>query len=168
MRTTATKGAGRRQEGRILSILGATLALLALGVSGTVLAGSTSALMSVRVQVLARTLLNVESQAPSLVLTEADLARGYVEVPAVSRIRVRSNDPNGYLLAFDVTAGPFTAIEVTGLGPAARISANGGWLVRPFAGTKPVTSELTYRFLLASNVQPGTYAWPVSLSARPR
>ena len=168
MRTTATKGAGRRQEGRILSILGTTLALLALGVSGTVLASTTSALMSVRVQVLARTLLNVESQPPSLVLTEADLARGYVEVPAVSRIRVRSNDPNGYLLAFDVTAGPFTAIEVTGLGPAARISANGGWLVRPFAGTQPVTSELTYRFLLASNVQPGTYAWPVSLSAMPR
>jgi hypothetical protein len=168
MRTTATKGAGRRQEGRILSILGTTLALLALGVSGTVLASTTSALMSVRVQVLARTLLNVESQPPSLVLTEADLARGYVEVPAVSRIRVRSNDPNGYLLAFDVTAGPFTAIEVTGLGPAARISANGGWLVRPFAGTQPVTSELTYRFLLASNVQPGTYPWPVSLSAMPR
>jgi len=146
----------------------ATLALLALGVSGTVLASSTSALMSVSVQVQARTLLNVESQPPSLVLTEADLARGYVEVPAVSRIRVRSNDPNGYLLAFDVTAGPFTAIEVTGLGPAARISANGGWLARPFTGTQPVTSELTYRFLLASNVQPGTYAWPVSVSARPR
>jgi len=145
-----------------------TFALLALGVSGTALASSTSALMSVSVQVQARTLLNVESQPPSLVLTEADLARGYVEVPAVSRIRVRSNDPNGYLLAFDVTEGPFTAIEVTGLGPAARISANGGWLARPFTGTQPVTSELTYRFLLASNVQPGTYAWPVSLSARPR
>jgi hypothetical protein len=144
------------------------LAILALGVSGTVLAGSTSALMSVRVQVLARTLLNVESQPPSLVLTEADLARGYVEVPAVSRIRVRSNDPSGYLLAFDVTPGPFTAIEVTGLGPAARISANGGWLARPFSGTQTVTSELTYRFLLASNVRPGSYAWPVSLSARPR
>jgi hypothetical protein len=148
--------------------MAATLALLALGVSGTALAGSTSALMSVRVQVLARTLLNVESQPPSLVLTEADLARGYVEVPAVSRIRVRSNDSNGYLLAFDVTAGPFTAIEVTGLGPAARISVNGGWLVRPFVGTQPVTSELTYRFLLASNVQPGTYPWPISLSAMPR
>jgi hypothetical protein len=168
MRTTTKKDACRRAEGRPLSILGATLALLALGVSGTVLAGTTSALMSVRVQVQARTLLYVEAQPPSLVLTEADLARGYVEVPAVSRIRVRSNDPNGYLLAFDVTAGPFTAIEVTGLGPAARIGANGGWLVRPFAGTQPVTSELTYRFLLASNVQPGTYPWPVSLSAMPR
>lgn len=168
MRTATQKYAGSRRAGRFLPAMAGTLALLALGVSGTVLASSTSALMSVRVQVLARTLLNVESQPPSLVLTEADLARGYVEVPAVSRIRVRSNDPNGYLLAFDVTAGPFTAIEVTGLGPAARISVNGGWLVRPFAGTQPVTSELTYRFLLASNVQPGTYAWPVSLSAMPR
>ena len=168
MRTTARNEAGSGRAGRFLPAMATTLALLALGVSGTVLASSTSALMSVRVQVLARTLLNIESQPPSLVLTAADLARGYVEVPAVSRIRVRSNDPNGYLLAFDVTAGPFTAIEVTGLGPAARISANGGWLVRPFAGTQPVTSELTYRFLLASNVQPGTYAWPVSLSAMPR
>ena len=168
MRTTAQKEAGIGRAGRFLPAMATALVLLALGVSGTVLANSTSALMSVRVQVLARTLLNVESQPASLVLTEADLARGYVEVPSVSRIRVRSNDPNGYLLAFDVTAGPFTAIEVTGLGPAARISANGGWLARPFAGTQPVTSELTYRFLLASNVQPGTYAWPVSLSAMPR
>jgi hypothetical protein len=168
MSTTTQREAGTGRGGRFLPAIVGTLALLALGVSGTVLAGSTSATMSVSVQVQARTLLNVESQPPSLVLTEADLARGYVEVPAVSRIRVRSNDPNGYLLAFDVTAGPFTAIEVTGLGPAARISSNGGWLVRPFAGTQPVTSELTYRFLLASNVQPGTYPWPVSLSAAPR
>ena len=168
MRTATTKGAGRTQAGRILSLLVGTLALLTASGSGTVLAGSTSATLSVSVTVPARTVLNVESRPPSLVLTEADLARGYVEVPAASRIRVRSNDPNGYLLAFDVTAGPFTAIEVKGLGPAARISANGGWLAQPFAGTEPVTSELTYRFLLAPNVQPGTYAWPVSLSARPR
>lgn len=142
--------------------------MFAISVPGTVLAGSTSALMSVRVQVQARTLLNVESQPPSLDLTEADLARGYVEVPAAARIRVRSNDPNGYLLDFEVAAGPFTAIEVTGLGPAAQISATGGWLAQPFAGTQPVTSELTYRFLLAGNVRPGTYPWPVSLSAAPR
>jgi hypothetical protein len=162
------KKAGSGRADGLLPAVAGTLALLALGFSGTVLAGSTSATMSVRVQVQARTLLNVESQPPSLVLTETDLARGYVEVPAVSRIRVRSNDPDGYLLAFDVTAGPFTAIEVTGLGPAARISANGGWLARPFAGTQPVTSELTYRFLLASDVRPGTYAWPVALSTMPR
>jgi hypothetical protein len=162
------KDAGSGRARRFRPAIVGTLTLLALGVAGTVRASSTSALMSVSVQVQARTLLNVESQPPSVVLTEADLARGYVEVPAVSRIRVRSNDPNGYLLAFDITAGPFTAIEVTGLGPAARISANGGWLARPFTGTQPVTSELTYRFLLASNVQPGTYAWPVSLSARAR
>ena len=168
MRTAAQREAGNGTASRFLSALVGSVALLALCVSGTALAGSSSALMSVRVQVQARTLLNVESQPPSLVLTQADLARGYVEAPAVSRIRVHSNDLNGYLLAFDVTAGPFTAIEVTGLGPAAQISANGGWLVRPFAGTQPVTSELSYRFLLASNVQPGTYAWPVSLSARSR
>lgn len=168
MRPSTQKKAGSGRAGRFLPVIVGTLVLLALCVSGTVLAGSTSAVMSVRVQVQARTLLNVESQPSSLVLTEADLARGYVEVPAVSRIRVHSNDPNGYLLAFDVTAGPFTAIEVTGLGPTAQISANGGWLVRPFTGTQPVTSELTYRFLLASNVQPGTYPWPVALSAAPR
>ena len=168
MRPTTQKKAGSGRAGRFVPAIVGTLVLLALCVSGTVLAGSTSALMSVSVQVQARTLLNVESQPTSLVLTEADLARGYVEVPAVSRIRVRSNDPNGYLLAFDVTGGPFTVIEVTGLGPAAQISANGGWLDRPFAGTQPVTSELTYRFLLAPNAQTGTYPWPVALSATPR
>ena len=145
-----------------------SLALLALGIPGTVLASSATVMMTARVQVQGRTLLNVESKPPNLVVTEDDLVRGYVEVRTVSRIRVRSNDPNGYLLAFNVMAGAFTAIEVTGLGPVARINANGGWLIRPFAGTEPVISELTYRFLLAPDVEPGTYAWPVSLSARQR
>jgi len=168
MRTSTESEAADGRAGGFLPAAAGALALLALAFSGAALAGSASALMSVSVQVQARTLLSVESQPPSLVLTEADLTRGYVEVPSVSRIRVRSNDPDGYLLAFDVTPAPFTAIEVTGLGPAARISANGGWLARPFAGTQPVASELTYRFLLAPDAQPGVYTWPVSLSARPR
>jgi len=168
MRTSKQNEAASGRAGGFLRAGAGALALLSLALPGAALAGSASALMSVSVQVQARTLLSVESQPPSLVLTEADLTRGYVEVSSVSRVRVRSNDPDGYLLAFDVTAGPFTAIEVTGLGPAARISANGGWLARPFAGTQPVTSELSYRFLLASSAQPGIYAWPVSLSARPR
>lgn len=168
MKTTAKKNADRRGERRTLFILGALLTLAAVVSAETVLAGSTSGAMSVSVTVQARALLNVESQPSSLVVTGADLARGWIEAPAASRIRVRSNDPNGYLLNFDVAGEPFTGIEVRGLGPAAQISPNGGWVTQPFAGTQPVTTELTYRFVLASNVQPGTYAWPVSLSVTPR
>ena len=168
MSTTTQKKAGSGRAGRFLPAIVGTLVLLALCVSGTVLAGSTSALMSVSVQVQARTLLNVESQPTSLVLTEADLARGYVEVPAVSRIRVRSNDPNGYLLAFDVTAGPFTAIEVTGLGSTAQVSADRR-LARAAVRGKAARHRLAELSLLARPERAtGTYPWPVALSATPR
>lgn len=168
MSATRGKETGGAGAGRLLSGAVATLMLFALAAPGTVLAGSTSALMSVSVQVQARTLLNVESQPPSLVLTEADVARGYVDVPVGSRIRVRSNDPHGYLLAFEVSAGPFTALEVTGLGSTAQVSAAGGWLAQPYAGTASVTASLGYRFLLSGDARPGLYPWPVALTAASR
>ena len=168
MRTTATKGAGRRQEGRILSLLAGILVLLTASGSGTVLAGSTSATLSVSVTVLARTVLSVESQPSSLIVTEADVARGYVEAPGASVVQVRTNSPAGWLLEFQPLQGPYRALEVTGLGSTAQVSAAGGWLAQPYAGKTLVTASLGYRFFLSGDARPGLYPWPVSLSAMPR
>ena len=168
MRTMTTKGAGRGEEGRILSILAGTLAFLAVASSGTVLAGSTSATMSVSVTVRARALLSVDSQPASVTITEEDVSRGYVDVPGASRIQVRTNSPAGWLLEFQPMQGPFRSLDVTGLGSLAQVSAAGGWLAQPYAGKTLVTADLGYRFILSGDAQPGIYPWPVALSAIPR
>lgn len=131
-------------------------------------AGTVSASLSVSVVVPARAVLSVESQPAGLQVTEADVARGYVEAPGASLVRVRSNSPAGWLLEFQPLQGPYRALEVTGLGSPAQVSAAGGWLAQPYAGRTVVTASLGYRFFLSDDARPGVYPWPVGLTAIPR
>lgn len=131
--------------------------------------GRTSASIEVSASILPRTTLTIRSQPRLLVVTREDIRRGYVEVPAASRIEVRSNDPRGYLLVFENRAGPeapFREVIVRGLEREVQIGRGGGWVPRADA-RGPVSVELSYRFSLAEDVRPGEYPWPLSLSARP-
>ena len=150
-------------------ILVAVLVLIAIAAApgSSVLAGSTSATFQVTVTVQTRALLHVESAPAGLLLTETDVQRGYVDLPAASRISVRTNSPTGYLLAFEIAGGPIAEVQVRGLGAETYISSMGGWVARPYTGA--VTSaELSYRLVLSKAVRPGEYPWPVMLSASPR
>lgn len=130
--------------------------------------GSVSASLSVSVVVPARAVLSIESQPAGLEITEADVERGWVEAPGASLVRVRANSPAGWLLEFQPLQGPYRALEVTGLGSTAQVSAAGGWLAQPYAGKTLVTASLGYRFFLSGEARPGLYPWPVALSASPR
>jgi hypothetical protein len=113
--------------------------------------------------------LTVLHQSHDLVVTNADIARGYVEVRAGSRIEVRNNSPAGYLLVFEGVGGEsdvFAGITIEGLGSEVRIGPGGGWIPRSYA-PGPAVMELSYRFALQRNASPGTYAWPLSISTRP-
>ncbi len=59
-------------------------------------AGSTSAQLSVSVEVVARTILTIDSQPANIEITADDVARGYVDVPQAMLFHVRSNAINGY------------------------------------------------------------------------
>ena len=155
-----------QRANRILGVLAGVG--LALSVSKTAQAGTASGSMSVNVTVQARALINIVSQPSSLEITQNDVRRGYVDVPAATRGTVRTNSPNGYLVGFETAQGPYKAIEVKGLGADAQIGAAGGWIPQAFTGLAPTTLELSYRFILAENAAPGSYAWPVSVSATPR
>src|ERR1700687_3371169 len=74
-------------------------------------AGSISASLSVSVVVPARAVLTVESQPAGLEITEADVARGYVEAPGAALDRVRTNSPAGWLLEFQALAGRDRRLE---------------------------------------------------------
>lgn len=133
------------------------------------LAVSDRSIVSVTATVKAHTTLKVFYQNPELIVTNADISRGYVEVRAASRIEVKNNVAAGYLLVFDGINGPlrpFSQVYVQGLGREVQIGLGGGWIPQPYTGGA-VTMELSYRFILSEDAQPGTYAWPLTLSVRP-
>jgi len=131
-------------------------------------AASGSAKITVTAAVVSRATLKVIYQRPEVVITNADIARGYVELPSASRIEVRNNNPAGYLLVFEGKEGPFPMfdqVHVKGLGTEVQIDPGGGWIPQPHTrGT--VTMELSYRFVLSKNARPGTYAWPFAITIR--
>ena len=165
-KTNLAVAAGGAGMARVLSFAVALAAFLAPALS--VHAGSISASLSVSVVVPARAVLTVESQPAGLQITEADVARGYVEAPGASLVRVRTNSPAGWLLEFQPLQGPYRGLEVTGLGSTAQVGAAGGWLAQPYAGKTLVTASLGYRFFLSGDARPGLYPWPVALTATPR
>jgi hypothetical protein len=118
--------------------------------------------------IASRTTLEVKSQARHLVVTAADVARGYVEAAAASRVEVRSNDPKGFLLVFegrDGPGGPFREAIVRGLPQEAQVGPGGGWVPQPYS-RGPVSMELSCRFALSRDARPGPYPFPLAISAQ--
>jgi len=127
-----------------------------------------SARIQVTARVASRATLRVLHQAGTLVVSPEDVARGYVDAPAASRIEVRNNNRGGCLLVFEGTAGPdvpFVKVSVRGLGREVEIGPGGGFVPHSYAPA-PVTAELSYRFSLARDARPGTYPWPLQVSVR--
>ena len=128
--------------------------------------GSTSAKIQVTAQVLEQTSMKILNQAQEFVVTAADIVQGYVAVPAASRINVKSNNPRGYFLMFEVMSGPdniFNSIWVDVGGREVQLSPNGGLIHQPFIRAG-ITTDLNYRFELSKDAKPGTYSWPLMVS----
>ena len=163
------------QEKLVVAALVATLSLATVGgveeaYAGTSAGGgSLGAKTAVTAQVLQRTSMRVISQAPALTVTDADVMRGYVEIPAATRVSVRTNNPAGYLLAFDVMSGNspiFDSFQVLMGGREVQVSPNGGWIPQPYV-RGDVMLDVGYRFALSKDAQPGVYNWPLTISVHP-
>jgi hypothetical protein len=115
------------------------------------------------------TSMQVLSQARELVITNTDIVRGYVEVPAAARISVKSNNPAGYLLAFEITGNPMpflNSMHVLVGGREVQLSPGGGWVPQPYV-RGGATTDVSCRFDLSKDAQPGTYNWPLLMSVLP-
>jgi hypothetical protein len=129
-------------------------------------AGSFTTVIQVNAVVLARTQLTPLRQPAMLVVTEADVQQGYVEVRGASLFEIWSNDPAGCVLTFESSDFPFREAAVSVMGREIIINPTGGMIVIPVRGRQQIA--LDYRFVLTTEAQPGTYAWPLSLSVNPR
>lgn len=127
--------------------------------------GSSSTRIEVTARVEARATLRVLWQQARIAITDADILRGYVDVRSATRVEVRNNSPQGFMLVFEGTGGLFREVYVRGLGREVQLGADGGFAPMPYA-QHPVVLELSYRFMLDKEIQAGIYAWPLALSSR--
>jgi hypothetical protein len=135
--------------------------------SGTTLAATTK--ITIAAVVREHTSMKVLAQAQELVVTNTDVKRGYVEVSAAARINVKSNNPAGYLLTFEVIGGPMpflNSMYVLVGGREVQLSPGGGWIPQPYI-RGGVTTDVSCRFALSKDAQPGTYHWPLMISVLP-
>ncbi len=125
---------------------------------------------TVSATVLERTSLRVLSQVQEVVVTDADILRGYVEIPAASRVHLKSNNVQGCLLTFEVLSAPddaFNTYYVVLGGREVQLSKSGGWIHHAYV-RGGVILNLDYRFSLSKDAQPGTYGWPLMVSVLSR
>lgn len=148
--------------------LGAAI-LAAASVIAPLAQANSSAEMHVRAEVRKLTRLQVLSQPSHVQVTDADIARGYVEVPTAMQVSIRSNTLHGYMLAFDNQADFFRQAHVRGLPNAVQVGASGGMVTQPSLGRgmTEVTVALAFRFDLAQSARAGSYPWPFQLTAEP-
>jgi hypothetical protein len=112
--------------------------------------------------------VRLEATAPTaLLITGADLARGFIDTPHPLRLRVYSNSRTGFALDVASQSPWFTAVAIEGLDTPVTLGAEGGTIVQRWQGAHSRALELRLRFRLAPGVPPGLYAWPVQLRARP-
>ena len=114
--------------------------------------------------------LTVLLQPESIMITPAEIAQGYVDVPASIRLVVECNSRSGYVLVVDVRSEFVRQIRVRGLGNDFQIGEEGGEISRlaPGPGMGKATLELGVRLLLSPAARQGILAWPIQMSVAPR
>lgn len=167
MNTTRNDEEATRKATRAVEYLAAAL-VLALTLVAPTSASAASASVAVSAFVQPRAVVTVEAQPTSFAISEADVLRGYVDLPGASRIRVKTNSSGGYLLSLEIESECVTGVVLNGAGDPIQVTGGGGLVPRPYPGPAAVVSDLGYRFLLAADAKPGDYPWPVALSAMPR
>ena len=147
----------------MLRPLGAFL-LLALVAGAGARADTRQAQFLVQVTVPAHAKLVAVEHPTHLSVSEDDLLRGYKDVPA--RYRVESNAPRGWLLRLSPRLGITRHVEVRGLSETLVVQDDDVEVFRPRTG-EAEHLEVDYRFVLAPDVEPGTYELPIHVAATP-
>lgn len=91
-------------------------------------AETASARVTVSATVLRHASVRVLSAPRTVSISEADIARGYVDVPVPSRLEIRSNSPSGYIIAIESAADFVRGTEVRRLDDVVSFGPFGGVL----------------------------------------
>lgn len=147
----------------------ALLLALVLGVAPLAANAGNEGKLGVSATVQKRASLKVMTQPSALVVTAADIARGYVDAPIPAQVAIQNNSRGGYLLEFASQGDFMRQILVRGLGNDVQMSPAGGVVAQGGAGhgVTRATLDLGFRFVLSESAQQGTYPWPMRMSVTP-
>lgn len=123
-------------------------------------------MLTVSATVLPRTRLQVSSVPDSIVVTEADLSRGYVDVPTPLSLSVWSNVAAGARLVFSSVGDYILQANVEGLAQPLVLGPGTGSVLVPRDSHRAGSTDLQLRFrvYLARNTPPGVHPWPFRIS----
>ena len=163
-----------RAPGRVLLSALALLALQAI-VPGAAHAdssgGNRSARASVDFRIVIPPVLRLRAirQPARIVVTERDVAAGYVAVDEGVEMEIVSNLRAGHSMTIQVAGGVVDAVEISGFGAPVHAGREATTVFFPRAAGAPTrtTHRLAFRLHLAGHIAPGTYDWPVSMTAVP-
>jgi hypothetical protein len=132
-------------------------------------AGAQETKLTVSATVLKHASMKVLGQPSSVVVTAADIARGYVDVPVASNILVLCNTEQGFMLDFASSGDGIRQILVRGLGADVQLGPEGGSVAQRVSGRGMTRTslDLGFRFVLSEAAQQGAQPWPVRLSVTP-
>jgi len=140
--------------------------VLGMLMPGLAEAGSSEAKLTVTATVVKHASLKVLAQPASVVVTAADIARGYVDVPSPAQVAIQTNSQSGYMLMFASEGEFLRQTLVRGLGNEVQLDTAGGGIARrpEGRGMSKATLDLVFRFILSDSAKQGVYAWPMRLS----
>jgi len=139
------------------------LALSLVLASPAVAARGESYRIGVSAMVMARMKLQLHDHPASLQVSAADLKRGFVVVTG-PRIEAGSNDRRSMTLQVRLASDVASAVRIEGL--ATGIHSHGAEASVPLPPASPAepARPVSYHITFAEHLQPGTYAWPITLS----
>lgn len=108
-------------------------------------------------------------QPPRIMVTERDVAAGYVAVEEGVEMEVISNLRAGHSILIQVAGDVVNEVVISGLGAPVHAGRQATMVHFPRAARAPTrtTHRLAFRLQLARHVSPGTYDWPVSMTVVP-
>lgn len=154
------------QQKLLTSILVGILALAAIPDAEATPSQSSRAELKVSATVLPYTSLKVLNHSQTLMITQEDISRGYVDVVRAGSIEVKSNSRDGYYLSFECSDEVIRQVRVDGLGKPAILGPGSG-IVPMQMDARVARIELSYRFILSDTAQPGVHPWPMVVEVLP-
>ncbi len=130
-------------------------------------AGTNKAGLYASVRVLPYVNYDINHQDANLTITQQDIDRGYAEISNAIILSVKTNSPNGYVINFFVGGDYIREISLSDGSNDYSLSESGGELYFVYGGMNYMTKELSFRFTLLADSEPGTYDWPVSFIMSP-
>ena len=145
------------------------LVLIAMAIlacfNGISFAGSSNATIMVSATVIGRISQSIIHQEPSIKVTEADVKKGFIEVPSGTILEIKTNVRNGYALFFEGSNELFKEVMVMVNGRTVALSPNGGFVHQPYSGSNIEVKDLSYKLQLKEDIQPGSYPFPFRVKA---